>query len=260
MTEKNHSLGSGKLYLDRYAPGTQNPTGEFFLGNCPEFNINITSEELAHMQSTGGVKEEDDSATLSVERTASIVCDNVIKENLALAFLGSSSTLTQSSATGEVDTFTSVKQGHEYQLGTSATSPSGVRAVSNVVVTDGAATTPTTYVLNTDYTVDAALGRVAIVKGGGISDLSQIEVTYDVAASSRELVLSGNETFEGALRFLAYNRKGKDRDYFMAYVRVTPNGDLALIGDDWAQIPLSVKVLKKGDLAAVYAEGRALIS
>lgn len=260
MTEKNYYLGSGKIYLDRYAPGTQNVTGEFFLGNCPEFNVSVESETLDHMASTGGVKEEDESATLSVTRTISLVCDNVIKENLALALLGSASTLSQASATAEADTFTSVKQGLSYQLGTSATNPSGVRQVSNVVVTDGAESSPTTYTVSDDYTVDAVLGRVTIVAGGAITDASQIEVTYDVAATSRDLVLSGNETFEGALRFIAYPRKGKPIDYFIPYVRINPNGEISLIGDEWTQIPLTGKALRKGDLPAVLAEGRPYIA
>lgn len=260
MTEKNLSLGAGKLYLDRFVAGTQVLSGERFIGNCPEFNMNIETETVDHYDSTEGTKEKDAQATLSVMRSASINCDNIIKENLAIALLGTASSLTQGALTAETSSFNSVSLGAEYQLGTSATNPSGVRQVTNVVVTDDTAVTPVTFDVTDDYTVDLALGRIKVVSGGAITAGTNLVVTYNVAASTRDLVVSGNDTFEGALRFISFNRHGKQTDYYMPYVRITPSGDISLIGDEWASIPLSVEALRKGALEAIYADGRAVAS
>ena len=51
------------------------------------------------------------------------------------------------------------------------------------------------------------------------------------------------------------NPKGADCTYFLPYVKLSPNGDYALKGDEWQQIPLSVEVLKPTNAEAIYRDG-----
>ena len=47
-------------------------------------------------------------------------------------------------------------------------------------------------------------------------------------------------------------------DYFFPAVSLSPNGDFALKGDEWQQIPLNVEILKGATNEAIYADGRAV--
>jgi hypothetical protein len=255
-TAQNYVLGRGKLYFGQFAAGTQTPLGERDFGNTPDFKFSIKTSMLDHYSSQGGIKEKDDSITLEVDRSGAITVDNITPENLALFFLGSTDTLTTVAAVNGDETFVDAQQGMYYQLGVSAACPQGVREVSTVVVKVGVATKT----IATDYTGDTALGRVYIVPGGGIANLDDVQVTYHVSATTRSRVISSNTPIEGALRFVAVNPKGVNRDYFMPWVKITPNGDYSLIGDTWQQITFDIEILTKTGLAAVYADGRALVT
>jgi hypothetical protein len=41
----------------------------------------------------------------------------------------------------------------------------------------------------------------------------------------------------------------------LPYVKLSPNGDYALKGDEWQQIPLSIEVLKASGKEAIYRDG-----
>ena len=253
MAQQKYTLGRGRLYFAPFKTDTQTPIGERYLGNTPAFALTIDAENLDHFNSDAGIREKDDSVAIQVNRKGTLTTDNIDLKNVALFFFGEHDTLTTEAAVGSTETLTDVEPGLEYQLGTTDDTPSGVRKVSNVVVEMGA----TTFVVDTDYTVDADLGRIAIVEGGAILLNDDLDITYDVAASTRERVISGTEPVEGALRFVAYNPKGADTDYFMPWVKITPNGDYALKGEEWQAIPFNVEVLKKTTVPAILADGRA---
>lgn len=250
------ALGKGELYFAPFKAGTQNPNGERFLGNCPEFALSQDDERLSHYSSTRGIRKKDEDIPVEQTYSGTVNCDQIVKENLAIFLLGSASVLTEAGAVGEEDTFEAVAQGNYYQLGTSATAPSGVRKVTNVVVKDDTTPTPVTFTVNTDYTVDADLGRIYVVPGGNIADDTNLVITYDITAHSRDVVVSSADQVEGALRFISYNPKGQKLDYFFPWVKWSPNGDFNIITDEWQSIPLSIEALRKGDLAAVYLDGR----
>ncbi len=254
-TAQNYVLGRGKLYFGQFASGTQNPIGERDFGNTPDFKFSIKASALDHYNSQGGIKQLDDTITLEVDRSGSITVDNISPENLALFFLGTTDTLTTTVASNLTDTINDVHQGMYYQLGVSATNPQGVREVNTVVVK----VATVTKALNTDYTLDASLGRIYIVPGGGIVELDDLTITYGVTASTRSRVISSNTPIEGSLRFVSDNPKGKNRDCFMPWVKITPNGDYSLIGDTWQSITFDIQILVKTGLNAIYSDGRALV-
>lgn len=263
MAEKNLTLGRGELWFAKYLPNTQTPGGERYIGNSPEFSATIESETLDHMDSDHGVGEKDESIPLSTNRSGSFVTDNIDPENVALFFFGSKTVLSVTGATitDEPIAAATVAQGLTYQVGVTAGNPSGARDVDTTtpVVIKDAVTPATIYVLGADYTFDYVLGRLTIVEGGDIEDGTGLTITYTTKTSKRERIISGSAAIQGALRYIAFNPAGKNYDWYMPYVKLSPNGDYNLKGDEWQQIPFTVEILKKSGLEALYIDGRAYV-
>lgn len=258
---KNYTLGKGKVFFDRYPANaiisaiTQGE-GERYLGNAPEFSTSISSENLDHYSSAGGIKVKDDSVQLSVDSTGKVSCDNVGSENVALYFLGTSAIVAQAALVAQVTLVTGAKRGRFYQLGVSETNPAGLRNVSAVVVKKGAGFT-TTVVPAANYEVDEVLGRLYVLGASPDIDTADIQVTFNTAATSRTQVVSGSSSIYGAMRFVSDNPKGENRDYYFPYVKLAPDGDYPLIGDEWMSMSFSFEVLKKAsNIASVYIDGR----
>lgn len=264
METNNYTLGRGELHFGQFKTGTQTPRGERYLGNTPEFSLTISAENLDHFSSDEGVREKDQSIAVQTNRSGALTTDNINADNVALFFFGEKLDLAIAAATVAAEAIADVEKGLTYQLGVSDTHPSGARGLDlfatgpdvNVEVKKGA----TTLVEGTDYTIDMALARLTILEAGSLIDGDDITVGYKVKAQSRERIISGSQAVEGSLRFIAKNPVGAIIDYFMPWVKVTPNGDYSLKGEDWQQIPFNIEVLKKTGLEAVYADGRPVFS
>jgi len=260
MDQPNYTLGRGELYFNKFKPGTQIGVGERYFGNTPAVAWHVQANNLDHYNSDAGVKEKDMSIALQTDRTGSFTTDNIDQESVALWWFGSAQALTVSATTGATSSFDGVKVGYFYQLGESATNPMGDQLVSNVVVKNDIAS-PVTYVAGTDYNLNATLGRIEVLEGGAIVDgTTNLRITYDTTASTRDQVLSGSTPIEGSLRFIAYNPQGDNIDYFFPYVKITPNGDFTLKGDNWQEIPFTLEILKKTGYEAMYSSKRAVAS
>lgn len=260
---KNYVIPKGKIFFDKFAPGavitaSLRGEGEIYFGNTPGATTNQTAETVDHFDSDSKIKVKDESVQLSIERSGTITVDDISADNLALYFQGTVSTQAQSAATGINEQLT-VKRERSYQLGQTASNPSGVRSISNVVVAKGAGFA-TNVASATNWSFDAALGRITILEGApDIPDGTLIRVTYDVAAVSRERVISGNETIYGAMRVIADNPKGINRDHYYPYVKLTPTGEYVLKADTWVQLEFEIEILKKADtVEAIYIDGRAV--
>lgn len=262
---KNYTLGRGRVFFDRFPQNAvvtalTRGDGERYLGNTPEFSTSSESEDLEHFSSEGGVRVKDDSVQLTLNRSATFTCDHIDSENVAMYFLGEASTVTQSAATAVVEVFTDAKRGRFYQLGVSEATPAGVRNITNVVVKKGGAPTwGTSVTMAGNYEVDQARGRIYIEADAPAINLEDIQVTYDVQASTREQVVSRSTSIYGSLRFVADNPKGENRDFFFPYVKLAPDGDYALKGDEWQVMGFSVEVLKKASsVESVYIDGQGV--
>jgi len=247
----NYTLGRGQIFFGRFIEGTQVPEGERYLGNTPEMSITLEPEMLDHFSSDRGIREKDDSVTLQINRTGAMTCDNIDPENLAMLVMGETSILTEAGTAVTAEAVVTLsKKDMWYQLGTSTTNPSGVRDVSAVTLK----TDTTTYVAGTDYILDAALGRFQVISATMTG--KAITADYTPAAKSRIRVISKGDTVEGSLRFIAYNPKGANFDYFMPWVKLTPNGDFALKAEEWQTIPFNLEIIKPADAEAIYVDGR----
>lgn len=261
---KQYVLGKGQVFFDQFPAGTvvtstTRGTGELYLGNTPEYTLTQSANKLDHFDSDAGVKQLDSSVQLDITRNIKMMCDNINAANLALFFQGQTSTVTQTSQVGVVETLT-VLRGRHYQLGMSASQAAGARKIANVVVKTGSPGFATTVTATGNYQVDVDLGRIFIEPASvGIADNTIIQVTYDNVASTREQIISGNAAVYGALRFVANNPNGTQRDHYYPYVMLQPNGDFALKGDTWQQVGFSAHVLlKSASIPAGIIDGRAI--
>ena len=257
MASQNYVLGRGRLFFAQFATGTLTPGGEYFIGNCPSFGVTINSETIDHMSSISGVREIDDSATVSTQRNGSFTTDDVDGDSLALFFFGAKSTLTQSAGSATNETVGPVDKDRFYQLGETPQNPTGVRGITALTIT-GSTGTPT-YVAGTDYVADLTLGRIQILTTGAIPNGTSLRANYTRVANTREQVISGNRPITGALRYIADNPRGANRDMYMPYVELSPNGDFTIITDsDWQNLPFNIKILKPPTAQALYIDGRAV--
>lgn len=254
MAQPNYTLGRGKLYLK--------PDGASafrYLGNSPAFNITVETETLEHFNSDEGIRVEDDSVLLQITRTASIELDDIQMENLAMAFLGTVQTVTQTAATGLTETIASAKPGDTYAIGVTSSNPAGVRDIDPATFTATINSGATTLQEGIDYNLDARSGLIHFLESTNITSAGvQVDITYGLLGVSRPQTISGSQAVEGELRYVAHNPKGKQIDYLMPKVQFQPDGDIELKGEEWMKLPFTVKIIKLPNRAAIYADGEPL--
>lgn len=253
---QNYTLGRGKVHFARFLDGTTTPDGFFYIGNTPEFNLTIEAQTLDHYSSDEGIREKDDSVPLEVNRTGSLTTDNIDPKNVALFFFGTASPVVQALVAAAPEVITNVKLDHSYKLGSTPANPAGVFGINATGLAAELVVGATALVLNVDYVVDLDAGVVTFPSTGTVvTEGDDVEITYAIRASTRDRVISGSEPVEGAMMYITKNPKGTNCVYYLPYVKITPNGDYALKGDEWQQIPLSLEVLKLEGSEAIYRDG-----
>lgn len=255
---KNYTLGAGKLYFDRMdADG--NLTGEFYIGNTTSLTGSTDETREEHFSSDEAARDKDASVVTQSDQTVGFTTDDIQPENLAMLWKGTAEQLAVSAATAQVDNLT-VMRGRWYQLGVSATSPTGARSVTITSVTDDATPTPAAVpggAGGANYEVDLELGRIFIKEDApNIADGDTIIVTYNIAAHSRTVIISKGETIRGALRYIADNTAGVNRDDFWPLVELSPDGDYEFKADSWSEMSFTGEVLKKEGYYKHYVDGR----
>lgn len=265
----NYTLGRGELHFAKFKPNTRTPGGERYIGNSPEFSATISSDNLDHYNSDHGVNEKDASIVLNMNRSATFTTDNISSDNIALFFFGETDAFATVAATVTDEVLNIAELGYTYQLGMTAANPIGAKNLAvhtvgdpdadpvvptvNIIVKNSAGAT--TYVEGVDYTVDLDKGRITILESGAIVENASLKVTYKTQTSTRTRVISGNTPVEGSLRFIPDNPEGDNFEWYMPWVKLRPNGDYALKGDNWQTIPFTVEILKPEDKFAIYIDG-----
>lgn len=255
MAAQKYKVGKGRLYFNQFVSGTLAGKGEKYLGNTPGFSVSVSKTALDHYSSEGGISVKDASVDTQINRSGKMTCDNISPENVALFFTGTASTLTTVSASAVTETIAAYRDTY-IQLGVSASLPQGLRKVTNVVVKIGAATIAQVG----NYDVDLTLGRIYIYASPVDVTLingASLIITYDVAASTREVVVSANTSIFGSLRYVSDNPVGDNSDMFLPYVKLSPNGEFTLKGDKWQELSFDLEVLLRDSATqAVYVDGR----
>lgn len=272
-SDDNLVVGRGRTYLDLRINGIYQ--GERYLGNTPDFTLSSSADKLEHYSSDRGFKVKDKSINIENSRSGSVTTDNISFANVALMFGGVDTTQMQSAQTGIkelVNGGNPVRRARQYQLGVDSDNPQGLGAIDPASFTIGYAdanlsistgdgdisTIPgVTTLPATNYSLDPTTGALWIE-----DDAPQIVgevvlvVSYDRQASSRVVVVSGDDVVEGALRFVSDNPTGDQKHYYFPLVSISPDGDYALKGDDWQQLGFTFDVLERDcETKAVYIYG-----
>ena len=267
----NLVVGRGRIYFDQLIKGVYQ--GERYLGNTPDFSMSTSVDKLDHFSSDRGLRQKDKSINLETTRSLSLTTDNISVENVALFFAGKVLSALSTAQTGvkeKVNGGAKVMRGRQYQLGVTTDMPMGQGAIKagsfNIVYADASASISTgsgdistlpgvTTLPPENYELDYTTGALWIEDDAPdiLGDV-QLVVSYDRAASSREIVISSDDVVEGALRFVSDNPEGENMSYYFPKVSIAPDGDYALKGDDWQQIGFTSDVLVRDcNTQAVYA-------
>jgi len=133
---------------------------------------------------------------------------------------------------------------------TGGTSSATATSSSTAVAVSGLATLKTTsgstyYTLGSDFTIDAVSGRIFIPSTSTIVAGTSLDVKFGVAATSYDKITALTAVGQdGKLRYVSDNPQGGQQEMIIWKVRVKPNGDTALIGDDWAKLAFQGDILR----------------
>lgn len=83
-----YTLGRGILSIREWV-GTTPPNGAWKdLGNCPDFNIEVTKEDLPHYSSRSGIRSKDKTTVLETGYNLNLVLDEISMYNLKMFLRG----------------------------------------------------------------------------------------------------------------------------------------------------------------------------
>lgn len=176
-------LGAGDVYLARQVSGVwEDYAGPY---ECSKFEIkpNVElKEQVSKGRSTYGQVIE----TVAIAQPSDLSVDltEVNKESLAIALLGTTAALAQSSGTLTAEAITA-RLDKWVPLTKAA-------LTGTVVVTNSAAST--TYVDGVDYLVNKQLGWVKALVGGAITEAQELKVTSNYAAITGTEIKGSTQT------------------------------------------------------------------
>ena len=257
---QNLTLGKGKVYFEPYDPGTTVGHGEIYLAQTTEFSYTVATEQLDGYDADEGINVLLEQVLTQVDVTGALQTQDISMEKINLFLLGTGvQTKAVVAATGSTQTLTDVRLGRYYQLGVSVGSPAGLPKLTVSGITKGG--TPVAATGNWSQSAeDIEIGRVFIsATAPGIAADDDLVVTFNVAASTREAVVSKDQQIRGALRFVSSNPAGTNRNYYFPLVNMAPDGDYALKGSEWQTMGFRFTALKRdSNTERVYVDGRAV--
>lgn len=104
-----------------------------------------------------------------------------------------------------------------------------------------------------NWEIDLVRGRLYIDPAAtSIADGDVLTVEYDNATQTISQVISSGRSIYGRLWFVSTNPKGTKRDAFFPYVKISPDGNYDLKGDDWQTLSFTGEILKLADRERVY--------
>lgn len=232
----NLLLGRGKWFFDRKDSNGAS-TGYRFLGNADSAELNGDVQKVEKFSNTTAASNLLKSVVTQQTHTLNINLNEYDPDNMALALLGTTATLTQTGATVTAEALTggiSAKKGRLYKT--------VYRNISSVSVKQGV----TVLVAGTDYEIqDALTGLIYLLPTSvTITEAAALTIDYTYATVSLMKVQAGTaNAIEGKLLFVGDPAAGPAYDAEFWNVSFTPNGAIAFITDDFGGLPLTAQVL-----------------
>lgn len=242
---RDYVLGRGVVYLAQIdvATGLPDVNGFRDLGNAPEFNISVSTEDLKHQNSRDCIKFTDKRFVISQEVGLSFQLDESRNfENLSDFLAGSTETYDNPHDTTHTDVVISadVKKGRWYEL----RDENGQRvynldAAGLVYTIEKDAGVDVLLVEGTDYEIDEQLGLVRFLPASvTLADGDQVQWTISAGATVAQNLDQVNalqrSEVKGALLFVQDNSGdcGQKIEWRFHQVSLSADGDFALIGDE----------------------------
>ena len=254
MSAPEFVLGSGQVFFARLVNGVLGP--ERLIQETPSLSYATKVTTKVEKSSDGPIATPAASAPTEVERSGKFTCKDMAAYNLALHALGQTSTITTAVTAVTDDPVgggVALVADAYYQLGLAARPHVGVRAITNLVLSTGS----TDYAIGDDYTVDLATGRIYIPLGSGAA-AHIVTADYNTSVATWEQSESGDEPVRGALRFIANNSVGPNKDRYWPAVLLYPDGDVELKSrDKYSELGFAFDIFDPASGAAMYATGRA---
>jgi hypothetical protein len=245
----NVVFGRGRILFDRFTDAGVR-TGQFIhLGNCDRLAIGVAPEELTMTDYTTESSAPYKSVTTKIELPINISGFEFAEPILRLIFMGDKTTHTQTAHTATAEavaaaTLTDLK-GSFFQLGR--------RSITSATVLQGTAT----LVSGTDWELyDALAGVIRLLPASAtIADGTAITANYVAAAlsgsSAIPVVRGATKTaVQGKLLFIPQNTTGPKNELIVWNAKLTPDGDVGFISDEFAKWNLSGSV--QSDSAGSY--------
>lgn len=250
----NFVLGAGKVYFAPLSSGVLG--GEKLIQETPVFQYNVSTERVQEYSSDGATAELVVDVPTQVTRTGTFASRDISDYNLALFTLATAGTQTTTAGAvtdDPVNGGVALAVDTYYQIGLTAKPHVGVRAITDFVLSTGA----TTYDVTDDYTIDLTTGRLYIPAGSSAIGAICVADYNTTNASWGEVVSTDSGAAEGAIRFIADNTTGDNRDYYFPSVIIGGDGDNALKSrEQIQQLGFSFSIKKPSSGAAVYIDGR----
>lgn len=101
------------------------------------------------------------------------------------------------------------------------------------------------YTAGTDYRVKVTSGDIMYLSSGNISESDELTVAYAVEAATYSTINMLQETeILGKFKFVSDNATGANYELELWSVSLVPDGDMALIGEDWMNLNFTGEMLK----------------
>ena len=213
-TAINGFLGAGDLYMERTVAGTAQ--GMKPAGNATKFEIKESTTRKERISKKPA--------------TIQAIIDEINADNMAVAFLGNVTTISQGSGTVADAPYVSKK-------GTLILLP--YKGISSVVITDDAPT-PVTFTVDTDYQVNAKAGAIFIMDDGTIADDTNLKISYSYAAVTGKKVKGSINPIVQLKFFLDGLNLATDRACTVTVwsARVAPSSPVDFLADDFSKLTL----------------------
>jgi hypothetical protein len=236
-------LGRGQVYFDPFAPGTLVGSGERYIGNTTTFRIQRNLSTVARNTTYRGQRVDVGDEVIAESHDVTFITDHIALENIGLWYGDPDVNAQSVLAHSTVSETNVVRRGRYYQLGRSV-SVSGARNVAVVELRVGGVTlVPQAG----NYEVDEEAGRVRILPNAlNILTGDSVEFRFEWLSQGVRAVQSSANQVEGALRFVSKNPVGLQRNYYFPRVRISPQGQIDLKGDDFQQILFAATALRLG--------------
>ncbi len=223
--------GQGSLYIAERDATTGKPKGFIPVGNVPELSIDIEITKFEHKESESGNRLLDLSIVKEKKGKFKFKLENLTLDNLALGLYGEKATVALGNVTGEnVIAYKGKKLALAHP------------DVSSIVVKDDGDIT--TYVLDTDYTVDAKNGTITVLATSAIVELDVLHVAYSHAAYTNLEAFTSAASPERFLRFEGLNTVDNSTVIIDMYrASFDPLTNYGLINEELAAVDMAGSLL-----------------